>query len=58
MKTLEDRMKGVCLDCQAEFAWARFLQGNKLCVPCTKQRLVPLLFKPTIVETSSTTTKE
>ena len=34
---LEDRMKGVCLDCQAEFAWARFMQGNKLCVPCEQE---------------------
>jgi hypothetical protein len=52
MKTLEDRMKGVCLDCQAEFAWARFMQGNKLCVLCTKQRLVPLLFKSTTKEST------
>jgi len=52
MKTMEDRLKGVCLDCQAEFAWARFMQGNKLCVLCTKQRLVPLLFKSTTKESS------
>ena len=31
---LEDRMKGVCLDCQAEFAWARFTQGHKRCERC------------------------
>jgi len=33
---LEDCAKGVCLDCQAEFAWARFMQGSKLCKPCEK----------------------
>ena len=32
----EDRMKGVCLYCQAHFSWAMFMQGNKLCKPCEK----------------------
>jgi hypothetical protein len=32
----EDRMKGVCLDCQAQFSWTRFMQGSKLCEPCEK----------------------
>jgi len=49
MKTLEDRMKGVCLDCQAEFAWARFMEGNKLCVLCEKKVLARLK-KPTLPE--------
>ena len=31
---LEERMKGVCLDCQSHFDWARFTQGHKRCERC------------------------
>jgi hypothetical protein len=33
----EDRMKGVCLVCRAEFAWVRFKQGHKKCEPCEQE---------------------
>ena len=33
----EDRMKGVCLVCKAEFAWVRFMQGHKKCEPCEQK---------------------
>ncbi len=34
MNGLEDRMKGVCLDCGDEFAWGRFMLGYKVCLSC------------------------
>lgn len=34
---LDDRMKGLCLVCRAEFAWGRFMQGHKKCEPCDQE---------------------